>query len=119
MICGVPIEGTTKKIYCGNACHVKAYQQRKHEQRVRGGGLVTSRRGHGEGSIHPRQDGRWVAVIDLGWKDGKRQRKYLYAETRREADGGGCVNGRLASPAFDIAGCRVRGLERRRWGNVT
>ncbi|MBI4491737.1 MAG: site-specific integrase [Chloroflexi bacterium] len=42
------------------------------------------RRGHGEGSIHQREDGRWVAVVDQGWKDGKRQRKYLYGETRRE-----------------------------------
>ncbi|MBI4492184.1 MAG: site-specific integrase [Chloroflexi bacterium] len=45
---------------------------------------MAKRRGHGEGSIHQREDGRWVAVVDQGYKDGKRQRKYLYAETRKE-----------------------------------
>jgi integrase len=43
-----------------------------------------SRRGHGEGSIHKRSDGRWAAVLDLGYQDGKRKRKYFYGETRRE-----------------------------------
>jgi len=43
------------------------------------------RRGHGEGSIHRRADGRWVAVLDLGWSNGKRRRKYVYGDTRREA----------------------------------
>lgn len=38
------------------------------------------RRGHGEGSIYQRQDGRWVASITLGG----RKRKYLYGETRKE-----------------------------------
>jgi integrase len=40
------------------------------------------RRGAGEGSIYRRPDGRWVAVLDLGWRDGKRARKYLYGRTR-------------------------------------
>jgi integrase len=40
------------------------------------------RRGHGEGSIHLRSDGRWCASIDLGLINGKR--KYLYGETRKE-----------------------------------
>jgi integrase len=40
------------------------------------------RRGHGEGSIFRRSDGRWVAVLDLGWREGKRARKYFYARTR-------------------------------------
>jgi integrase len=36
------------------------------------------RRGHNEGSIHQREsDGRWVACVNLGYKEGKRQRKYL------------------------------------------
>lgn len=39
-------------------------------------------RGHGEGSIFKRRDGRWCAVADLGWVDGKRKRKHLYGETR-------------------------------------
>ncbi len=47
---------------------------------------MTKRRGQGEGSIHQRQrDGKWVAVLDFGWRDGKRVRKTATAETRREA----------------------------------
>jgi integrase len=46
---------------------------------------MRGRRGHGEGSVHKRADGRWVGVIDLGWHGGKRRRKYVYAATRREA----------------------------------
>lgn len=42
------------------------------------------RRGRGEGSVYQRTDGRWVAVADVGWRDGKRVRKYVYAATRRE-----------------------------------
>lgn len=43
-------------------------------------------RGHNEGSIYQRaSDGKWVAVVNLGWRDGKRQRKYLYGATRKEA----------------------------------
>jgi integrase len=44
--------------------------------------MTGRRRGHGEGSIYRRSDGRWVAVLDLGWRDGKRARKYFYARTR-------------------------------------
>jgi integrase len=43
------------------------------------------RRGHGEGSIYQRADGRWVAVIDLGYVAGKRKRKTFYRKTRKEA----------------------------------
>jgi integrase len=39
------------------------------------------RRGHGEGSIYHRADGRWVASISLGGL----KRKDFYAKTRREA----------------------------------
>ncbi len=39
-----------------------------------------SRRGHGEGHIKQRADGRWTAVVSMG--QGKR--KYLYAKTRKE-----------------------------------
>jgi len=43
------------------------------------------RRGHGEGSIHLRSDGRWCAIVDLGRDTtGKRRRKYLYGKTRKE-----------------------------------
>ena len=45
---------------------------------------MSKRRGHGEGSIYQRKDGRWIGVLDLGYVDGKRRRKYFYADTRRE-----------------------------------
>lgn len=45
----------------------------------------TRRRGHGEGSIYQRADGRWVAVIDLGYVGGKRKRQTFYRKTRKEA----------------------------------
>jgi integrase len=45
---------------------------------------MLGRRGQGEGSIYKDHGGRWRAVIDLGWADGKRQRKYLSGQTRRE-----------------------------------
>lgn len=47
------------------------------------------KRGHGEGSIHQREVNgkpRWVAILHLGYdENGKRQRKYLYGDTRKEA----------------------------------
>ena len=42
------------------------------------------KRGSGEGSIHKRSDGRWVAIVDLGREGRKRRRKYIYGATRRE-----------------------------------
>jgi len=43
--------------------------------------------GPGEGSIYQReQDGRWVAVLNLGYgPNGKRRRKYFYADTFADA----------------------------------
>ena len=43
-----------------------------------------TRRGHGEGSISKREDGRWTARVDLGYVDGKRKRKQIYGKTRKE-----------------------------------
>ena len=44
------------------------------------------RRGHGEGSIYQRPDGRWQVRVDLGrGPDGKRRRKSAYAPTQAEA----------------------------------
>jgi integrase len=40
------------------------------------------KRGHHEGSIFQRKDGRWAATIHLGYRNGKRQRKTFYGETR-------------------------------------
>lgn len=49
-------------------------------------GSKKNRRGHGEGSIYQRErDGRWCAVVDLGWVDGKRKRVTRTAETRKAA----------------------------------
>jgi len=42
------------------------------------------KRGRGEGSIFKRTDGRWCAIVDLGWENGRRRRKYLYADTRTD-----------------------------------
>src|SRR5437763_285806 len=41
---------------------------------------MAKQRGHGEGSIYQRNDGRWVASITLE----NRKRKYFYGKTRRE-----------------------------------
>src|SRR5262245_15797201 len=44
------------------------------------------RRGHGEGSIRERTDGRWEVRIDIGrGVDGRRRRKTTYAPTQAEA----------------------------------
>ncbi len=43
-----------------------------------------SRRGNNEGSIYQRPDGRCVAQVHVGYKAGKRVRKYIYGTTRRE-----------------------------------
>lgn len=45
---------------------------------------MSKRRGHGEGSIYQRKDGRWAATVDLGWQDGRRLRKAVYGITRKE-----------------------------------
>ena len=44
------------------------------------------RRQHGEGSLYQRSsDGLWVAVADLGWSGGKRQRRYFAARSPEDA----------------------------------
>jgi integrase len=43
------------------------------------------RRAPGEGSITKRKDGLWAGMLDLGWQDGRRKRKFVYARTRAEA----------------------------------
>ena len=42
------------------------------------------RRGRGEGSIYERKDGRFAAVVNDGYRNGKRVRKTFYGETRGE-----------------------------------
>jgi integrase len=45
---------------------------------------VPRRRGHGEGSIRKRGDGRYEGTLSLGWSGGKRVRKSFYGSTRAE-----------------------------------
>src|SRR6266511_6114347 len=42
------------------------------------------RRGKNEGSIHQRDDGRWVAIMQVGYEELRRKRKYVYGKTRAE-----------------------------------
>jgi integrase len=41
-------------------------------------------RGHNEGSITLRRDGRWSAIVSTGWANGKRQRHTIYGKTRAQ-----------------------------------
>ena len=43
------------------------------------------RRAHGEGSVYEQRPGLWAASLDLGWIDGKRRRKTVYASSEKEA----------------------------------
>jgi integrase len=43
---------------------------------------MAKQRGHGEGSIYKRKDGRWAASLTL--EGGKRKRKTFYGKTRKE-----------------------------------
>lgn len=44
------------------------------------------RRQHGEGSVYRRSsDGRWLAIVELDWKDGRRQRRVFTAATSAAA----------------------------------
>ncbi len=45
---------------------------------------MKKRRGHSEGSVYKRSDGRWVAMLDLGYVGGRRRRRALYAATQAE-----------------------------------
>lgn len=40
------------------------------------------RRGHNEGSIFQRKDGRWVARVDLGYQNGRRRRRDMFVRYR-------------------------------------
>jgi integrase len=47
--------------------------------------MAERRRGHGEGAIYQREsDGKWCASVHLGFVNGKRRRKVIYGETRKE-----------------------------------
>ena len=55
-----------------------------------------ARRGANEGTVCQRKDGRWVAVLHVGYSGGKRQRKSFYGATRQE------VASRLAGAVRDL-----------------
>jgi integrase len=57
---------------------------------------MSARRGHGEGTIYQRGDGRWHAQLDLGWQDGRRRRRNFYGATRRD------VQEQLESARMDL-----------------
>jgi len=44
----------------------------------------TRRRGHNEGLVRQRSDGRWEGRISLGWRDGRRLQRSYYGETQAE-----------------------------------
>lgn len=44
-----------------------------------------SRRARGEGSVFKRSDGRWAGELVLGWRDGRRVRKFVYGRSQTEA----------------------------------
>jgi integrase len=46
---------------------------------------MSKRRDKGEGTVFQRPDGRWEGCVDLGWADGKRQRRSIYGRTKKEA----------------------------------
>ncbi len=46
--------------------------------------MAGKQRGHNEGTISQRADGRWEARISLGYVDGKVKRKCIYGKTRAE-----------------------------------
>lgn len=69
------------------------------------------RRPAGDGSVYRTSDGRWRAVVDLGWGEGGRQRKYVSGSTQaqalerlrqaqRDAEGGVVADDRLMVGAF-------------------
>src|SRR4051812_25348484 len=47
--------------------------------------MPNHRRSPGDGSMTQLPDGRYMARLDLGWKDGRRQRKAVFGRTKAEA----------------------------------
>jgi integrase len=44
--------------------------------------MAGKRRGQGEGNIYKREDGRWAARVSVGYRNGKRSRRWVYGATR-------------------------------------
>jgi hypothetical protein len=55
-----------------------------------------AKRGQNEGSIYKRKDGRWTAVVNLGYQNGKLKRKSFYGKTREE------VQSKLVATLSDV-----------------
>jgi len=49
--------------------------------------MARSRRGHGEGALYLRDDGRWCGIVSAGYdaSTGKRIRRFVYGQTKKEA----------------------------------
>ena len=45
---------------------------------------MSKRRASGDGSVYQLADGSWRGVVDLGWHDGRRRRKYVRGATKAE-----------------------------------
>lgn len=45
---------------------------------------MTKKRGQGEGNIYKRTDGRWAARVSVGYRNGKRSRRWVYGKTRAD-----------------------------------
>jgi integrase len=82
----------------------------------------TKRRGNGEGSIHQRPDGRWVAMLSVGYNaDGQRKRRAIYGWTKREIQDelaklqGAKIDGVLCEPSkLTVAKLLERWLDTRK-----
>lgn len=77
---------------------------------------MTKRRGHGEGSIYQRADGRWCARIDLGYQGGSRRSKDFYGSTRHEVQSQLATARRAAQDGLPMTSERqTLGVFARRW----
>ena len=54
------------------------------EEKKKAEGKKKRRRGHNEGSIYQRKDGRWASDVSLGYENGKRKRITLYGQSRND-----------------------------------
>ncbi len=46
--------------------------------------MSVRKRGQGEGNIYRRADGRWAARVSVGYRNGKRARRWVYGKTRAD-----------------------------------
>lgn len=70
-----------------------------------------ARRQRGEGSVFQRGDGQWVGRVELGWLDGRRRRKTVYAPTQAKA----VAKLRDARRAFDAGDSTTAGTTVEAW----